>query len=78
MRSGLPIPVVGSVVAILLFASGGALAGAMLGERWKGRDWESSWQVGHASFWGRLLGTVGKLAVGTMIVVVVAAALVLK
>ena len=75
---GLPIPVVGSIAAILLFASVGALAGAMLGERWKGRNWESSWQVGQASFWGRLLGTVGKLALGSMIVVVVLAALVLK
>jgi uncharacterized protein YqgC (DUF456 family) len=73
---GLPVPVVGSVVAILLFASLGALAGAVVGERWKGRDWESSWKVGEASFWGRLLGTVGKLMVGAMIVVVVLAALV--
>jgi uncharacterized protein YqgC (DUF456 family) len=75
---GLSIPVVGSVIAILLFASGGALGGAMLGEWWKGRDWETTWQVGHAAFWGRLLGTVGKLCMGSVIVVVVLLALVLK
>jgi uncharacterized protein YqgC (DUF456 family) len=75
---GLPIPLVGSVIAILLFASVGALAGAMLGEWWKGRDWDKRWQVGRAAFWGRLLGTVGKLYLGSVIVVVVLAALLLK
>jgi uncharacterized protein YqgC (DUF456 family) len=75
---GAPVPVVGSLIALLLFASLGALAGAMLGEWWKGRDWDTRWQVGHAAFWGRLLGTVGKVSLGSVIVVVVLAALVLK
>jgi uncharacterized protein YqgC (DUF456 family) len=74
---GAPIPVVGPIIAVLLFASLGALAGAMLGEWWKGRDWEARWQVGNAAFWGRLLGTVGKVYIGTVIVVVVLAALVM-
>lgn len=75
---GTPIPVIGSVVAVLLFASLGSLGGAMLGEWWKGRDWEARWQVGHAAFWGRLLGTVGKVSIGSVIVVVVLAALIVK
>jgi uncharacterized protein YqgC (DUF456 family) len=75
---GMPIPIIGPVIAILLFASLGALAGAMVGEWWKGRDWEARWEVGHAAFWGRLLGTVGKISIGSVIVVVVMAALVLK
>ncbi len=74
---GMPIPIIGSVIAILLFASLGALAGAMLGEWWKGRDWDTRWEVGHAAFWGRLFGTVGKMSIGSMIVVVVLVALVL-
>ncbi len=75
---GMPIPIIGPVIAILLFASLGALAGAMLGEWWKGREWDARWEVGHAAFWGRLFGTVGKVAIGSVIVVVVMAALVFK
>jgi uncharacterized protein YqgC (DUF456 family) len=75
---GFPIPVVGSLIAVILFAGVGALGGAMLGEFWKGRDWDTTWQVGEAAFWGRLLGTVGKIALGSVIVVLVLFALVWK
>jgi uncharacterized protein YqgC (DUF456 family) len=75
---GFPIPVVGSLIAVILFASVGALGGAMLGEYWKGRDWDTTWRVGEAAFWGRLLGTVGKIALGSVIVVLVVFALVWK
>jgi uncharacterized protein YqgC (DUF456 family) len=75
---GLPIPVVGSVVGVLLFASLGALVGAVVGEKWKGRDWKASLHVGHGAFWGRLLGTLGKIWVGFLIVVVAVAALLLQ
>lgn len=70
---GLPIPVVGAVLAALLFSGLGALLGAMLGEAWKGRNLEESFWIGHAAFWGRLLGTVGKIAVGAMMIFVTAA-----
>jgi len=50
---------------------------AVLGEQWKGRTLDASWQVGKAAFWGRLLGTLGKTAVASVMVVVAAAALVL-
>lgn len=74
MVLALPIPVIGPIVGALLFASAGALGGAMLGERWKGRDWEESLEVGKAAFWGRLLGTVGKAMVASVMVVVVVVA----
>lgn len=75
---GLPVPVLGSVLAALLGASLGALVGAYIGEDWKRRDFEQSIRVGQAAFWGRLLGTAGKLAMGTAMVVVVLAALVMR
>lgn len=77
MAVGLPIPLVGSLVAAVLFAGIGALLGAMVGEKWKGRDLDESWAVGKGAFWGRLLGTLGKVLVGSIMIVVVAAALVL-
>ena len=76
MAVGLPIPLVGSLVAAVLFAGIGALLGAMVGEQWKGRDLDESWAVGKGAFWGRLLGTLGKVLVGSIMIVVVAAALV--
>jgi uncharacterized protein len=74
---GLPIPLVGSVVAALLFGSLGATAGAMYGEWTDGKSWRESWTVGHAAFWGRLLGTLGKVAAGGLIVVLVLASLII-
>lgn len=74
---GLPIPVVGSVLAALLFGSAGATAGAMYGEWTNGKSWRDSWTVGHAAFWGRLLGTLGKLSSGLVILLAVLAGLVI-
>ncbi len=64
--SVIPIPIVGPVIASLLLGASGAFAGAIAGERWAGKDWEKSLQIGNAAFWGRLLGTVGKAVCGTM------------
>ncbi|WP_235935204.1 DUF456 domain-containing protein [Candidatus Laterigemmans baculatus] len=75
--SAIPIPIVGSVVAAVLFGSVGATLGAMYGEWSGGKTWGESWSVGHAAFWGRLFGTVGKLASGVIILVVIAAAVLL-
>ncbi len=74
---GVPIPFVGSIVAVVLFAGLGALAGAVLGEQWRGRSLDQSWQIGKAAFWGRLLGTLAKTAIGAVMVGVTAAALLL-
>ena len=66
---GVPVPVVGSLIAAVLFASLGALAGAMLGESWKGRSLDESVEIGKAAFWGRMLGTLGKMLIGSVMVV---------
>ena len=63
----IPIPIVGPVIASLLLGGCGAFAGAAVGERWAGKDWDHSIEVGNAAFWGRLLGTVGKVACGTIV-----------
>lgn len=74
---GIPIPVVGSLVAALVFGGVGAAAGAMFGEWSDGRRWRENWAVGHATFWGRTYGTLGKLFAGLVIVVVVIASTVI-
>ncbi len=62
---GSVVPIVGNVIASLLLGATGAFVGAMLGERWAGKDWNDSIEIGGAAFWGRLLGTVGKAVCGT-------------
>ncbi len=74
--AGLPLPLVGPVVGALLFSAAGALLGAVAGEVWAGRDINHSWSVGHGAFWGRLLGTFGKVIVGGIMIMVVTAAVV--
>lgn len=75
---GVPIPLLGTMIGILLGAALGALAGGAVGEFSAGRSPDQCWRVGHAAFWGRLLGTFGKLAVGTAMAGVIVAALMLK
>jgi uncharacterized protein len=72
---GVPVPVVGSIIAAILFAGLGATAGAMFGEWTDGRAWRDSWTIGHAAFWGRTFGTLGKVSVGIAMLVWVAVAL---
>ncbi|QDV27413.1 DUF456 domain-containing protein [Aureliella helgolandensis] len=61
-----PPPILGSVLVSLLLGASGSFVGAAAGERWAGKDWESSLNIGSAAFWGRLLGTVGKALCGTI------------
>jgi uncharacterized protein YqgC (DUF456 family) len=68
---GLPIPLVGSAVAAIVGGAAGAFAGAVIGENWKGRTWDEGIRVGTAAFWGRILGTAGKLAIGAVMIVIV-------
>ena len=68
---GVPIPIVGPLFGAVLLAGVGAFAGAIAGEHWKGRDFDESLKIGQAAFWGRLLGTVAKTAVGAIMVGVV-------
>jgi hypothetical protein len=69
---GIPIPIIGSIVGAVLFACLGALVGAMIGEAWKGKKLDASFKVGQAAFWGRLLGTVAKVTVGSAMVALLA------
>ncbi len=75
---GVPVPIVGPIVAALLFASLGAMVGAIVGERGGGRAIGESWQIGKAAFWGRLFGTLAKVATGAVMIAVAALALVLQ
>lgn len=67
---GLPVPVLGPPIAAILGGALGSFAGAVAGEYWKGRNLEHQWTIGRAAFFGRILGTVGKLIAGAVLVVV--------
>jgi uncharacterized protein YqgC (DUF456 family) len=73
---GLPIPLFGSLVAAVVLASLGALAGAAAGEASHGRSMAQSWKVGRAAFWGRLLGSLSKILIASVMVAVALAALI--
>ncbi len=67
---GVPVPVIGSVLAAILFGGIGATAGAMYGEWTDGRSWKENWTIGHAAFWGRTFGMFGKISAGLVILVI--------
>jgi len=67
---GIPVPVVGPVLAAILFGGVGAACGAMYGEWTDGRTWKENWSIGHATFWGRTFGVLGKASVGFAIVLI--------
>jgi len=62
--------VIGSVLAAILFGGVGATLGAMYGEWTDGRPWRENWSIGHAAFWGRTFGTLGKVTAGLVIVII--------
>ena len=74
---GIPIPLIGPPIAAVLFAAVGALVGAYLAQRsmYEWREQRKAWEIGKAAFWGRLGGTLAKLVMGTVMVVVTVAAL---
>lgn len=65
----IPVPVIGPLITAIALAAIGAMIGAVLGEQWKGRDMNQSLQIGHAAFWGRVVGTLSKVVVASIIVV---------
>jgi len=67
---GTPVPIIGSLLAAVLFGGLGATAGAMYGEWAGGRELQHSWRIGRAAFIGRTLGTLGKSTIGIGIVIV--------
>jgi hypothetical protein len=56
----------------LVGGAAGAFFGAYLGEAWKGRPHDARVAAGRGAFTGRIWGTVGKLAVGAIMLVIVA------
>jgi uncharacterized protein YqgC (DUF456 family) len=67
---GAPIPVLGSFIMALVGGAAGAFAGAYLGEAWKGRPEDQRVAAGRGAFVGRIWGTVGKLAVGAIMLAI--------
>ncbi|GAB5440416.1 MAG: hypothetical protein Fues2KO_07650 [Fuerstiella sp.] len=59
-----PIPVVGSAIGAVGGAALGAFVGAWVGEAWKGTQVAQRGLISHAAMKGRLLGMLGKLAIG--------------
>ena len=64
----------GLLIGSVLFAAVGAWVGATIGEKWVGKSTQKSVQIGGAAFVGRLFGTVGKLIMGSSMVVLAIAA----
>ena len=69
---GIPVPVVGPFLGAVLGGAVGAFGGAYLGEYWKGRNEEERMAVSQGAFFGRIWGTVGKLATGAVMLAIVA------
>lgn len=65
----IPIPIVGSAIGAVFGAAIGAFSGAWLGEAWKGTETAQRNQIGTAAMSGRMVGMLGKLAVGAAIFV---------
>jgi uncharacterized protein YqgC (DUF456 family) len=69
---GMPIPIVGPIVVAVLGGALGAFAGAYLGEWHAGRAEADRFAAGQGAFIGKLWGTLGKLATGAVMLVIVA------
>ena len=74
---GIPIPIIGSLIAALLFSGAGALLGAYYGERVEGRNAQEAWKVGISSFVGRVLGSMFKILCGFIALMCMAIAMVI-
>ena len=68
---GVPVPIVGSLIAAVLFGGVGAFGGAVAGERWSGKEWDASIRIGWGALWGKLLGTLLKTICGTAMLALV-------
>jgi uncharacterized protein YqgC (DUF456 family) len=68
---GAPVPVIGLLIGALAGAGIGAFAGAYLGEWWVGRKHQERVDISAGALVGRMLGTVGKLAIGIAMIVMI-------
>ena len=66
----LPVPIVGTLIGACL----GAFGGSLLGDLWAGRPLFQSLEAGQGAAVGRFWGTVAKLAVGAVMMVILAIA----
>jgi hypothetical protein len=70
MGTALPVPILGTLIGACL----GAFAGSLLGDLWAGRPLHISIGAGRGAAVGRFWGTVAKMAVGGVIVILLGAA----
>lgn len=68
--TALPAPIVGTLIGACL----GAFAGSLLGDLWAGRPLFRSFEAGWGAAVGRFWGTIAKLVIGAVIVVLLALA----
>jgi uncharacterized protein len=68
--TALPVPIVGTLVGACL----GAFAGSLIGDLWAGRPLFPSFEAGWGAAVGRFWGTLSKLAIGAIIVAILAVA----
>lgn len=73
---GIPIPIIGSLIAALLFSGVGALLGAYYGEKVEGKSSHDAWKVGISSFTGRILGSLFKIICGFIALICISIAMV--
>jgi uncharacterized protein YqgC (DUF456 family) len=64
--TALPVPIVGTLIGACV----GAFAGSLLGDLWAGRPLFPSFEAGWGAAIGRFWGTMSKLAIGGIMVVV--------
>jgi uncharacterized protein len=70
MGTALPVPIVGTLIGACL----GAFAGSLIGDLWAGRPLFPSFEAGWGAAVGRFWGTMIKLVIGAIIVVILALA----
>jgi uncharacterized protein len=70
LGTALPVPIVGTLLGACL----GAFVGSLMGDLWAGRPIFPSFEAGWGAAMGRFWGTVTKLAIGGIMVVILALA----
>lgn len=70
LGTAIPVPLVGNLIGAVGGGASGAFGGAYLGEYWKGKNENERLNISSAAMVGRVLGTVGKLGIGAIMVVV--------
>ncbi len=65
------LPPLGTIIGAIFGGSVGAYVGAYLGEVWKGNEDVDRLEIGRAAFVGRIVGVIGKMAIGVIIIVMI-------